>query len=148
MAAAKKNKTTAEAFFNADAFGGQVFKDNFGKIAEGMTELADFQRESFQAGMNSLSTLASGAEAAATEQTAFVKESYGIATETIQAASSSKSVQEAIEIQMEFLKNSAERNVNFASKLSDHWLSVAKEAFEPAAKHYGEYLEKVQTFRP
>lgn len=148
MAAAKKKTKTSEDFFNSDLFDGQAFKENFEKIAGSMTEFVEFQRESLETGMNSLSTVASGMEVVASEQTAFVKESYEIATETFQAASSSKSAQEVIEIQMEFLKSATERNVSFASKLSDHWVSVAKEAFEPTTKHYGEYLEKVQTFRP
>ena len=96
----------------------------------------------------SFGVIASGAEAASAEQTAYLKESYELATDAFQKASSSKSAQEVIEIQSEYLKGSTERSLSFVSKLAEHWSSVTKEAFEPASKQYGEFLEKVQTYRP
>ena len=145
--AGKKTTAKQDAFamngYNADAF-----QDGFEKMTQGVSEFAKFQQQSFEAIMESAGAFAKGVERAATEHTAFVKEFYEEGVEVAQKASSSKSVQEALELQNEFARTAIEMNLGQATKVSEHWAGVAKETTDPLTKRYNDFVELVQTFRP
>lgn len=148
--AAKKSATdqsTTETFEALTAFGPETFKDGYEKFAKGMTSWADFQKGSVEAFMASAGVLAKGLEKAATTQAGFVKEQFEESVATAKAAASTKSVQEAMELQNEFVRAAFEKNLGFATKLADHWTAVAKEASDPLTKRYGEFVEMVQSYR-
>ncbi|MGF1543703.1 MAG: phasin family protein [Parvularculaceae bacterium] len=147
MAATKK--TTTETGFDAfSAMNPESFKEGYERAAKGMTAFADFQKESLEAVMASAGVCARGIEKAAAEQSAFMKEAYEESVAASKAASTAKSVQEALEVQTEFARTAFEKNLGFATKLAEHWTSVAKEAADPMSKRYGEFVEMVQSYRP
>ncbi len=148
MSAEKKAENAAtEAFESMAAFSPEVFKDGYEKFAKSMTSWADFQKGSLEAFMSAAGVVAKGFEKATTTQVGFVKEQFEEGVATAKAAAASKSVQEAIELQNEFVRTAFEKNLGHATKLADHWTGVAKEAADPLSKRYGEFVELVQNHR-
>lgn len=147
MTTAKTTKKT-ESFDMSSMFDINTMQEGYEKTADALRDLADFQKEAFEAVVSSAQVYAKGVEAAASEQTTFVKEAYDDGAEAVKAATSAGSVQEALEIQSDFARTTFERNMSFASKLADHWSSVAQEASEPITKGYGAFVEKIQAYRP
>ncbi len=141
----KKSATTEG--FETLGFSPDAFKDGYEKFSKSLNSFADFQKGSLEAMMASATTVAKGFEQAASAQAGFVKEQYEETVALAKAASSSKSVQETIEMQSEFAKTVFERNLGLVTKLADHWNGVAKEASEPLTKRYGEFVEMVQSYR-
>jgi phasin family protein len=148
MAAKKTDENVAtEAFESLTTFSPDAFKDGYEKFAKGMTSWAEFQTRSVEAFMASAGVLAKGLEKAASSQAGFVKEQLENSVATAKAATASKSVQEAIELQNEFVRTAFEKNLGHATKLADHWSSVAKEAADPITKRYSEFVDLVQSYR-
>lgn len=147
MAGKKTAEGAAETFESVMSFNPDTIKDGYEKFAKGMNTWADFQKGSVEAFMASAGVFAKGFEKAASSQASFVKEQFEEGVATAKAAAASKSVQEAIELQNEFVRNAFEKNLGHATKLADHWTSVAKEAADPLSKRYGEFVEFVQSYR-
>src|SRR3990167_1746782 len=148
MAAKKTAETAGEESFEAlTAFSPDTFKDGYEKLAKGMNSWADFQKSSVEAMMASAGVFAKGFEKAASTQASFVKEQFEEGVATAKAAATSKSLQEALELQNEFVRTAVEKNLGQASKLAEHWTGVAKEASDPLTKRYGEFVELVQSYR-
>ncbi len=148
--AAKKTTfegVTTEAFESLTTFSPDTMKEGYEKFAKGMSSWADFQRESVEAFMASAGVFAKGFEKAATTHASFVKEQFEEGVATAKAAAASKSVQEAVELQNEFMRTSFEKNLGQVSKLADHWTGVTKEATDPLTKRYGQFVELVQAYR-
>ena len=143
--ATKKNH--AAEGFETLGFTTDTFKDGYDKFAKSLSSLADFQKASVEAMMASTNVLTKGFEQAASAQASFVKEHYEETVALAKAASASKSVQEAIELQTEFARTAFERNLGLVTKLADHWNGVAKEAAEPMTKRYAEFVDMVQSYR-
>ena len=137
----------AETFDALTTFSPDAFKDGYEKLAKSMNSWADFQKSSVEAMMASAGVFAKGFEKAATTQASFVKEQLEEGVATAKAAAASKSVQEALELQNEFVRTAFEKNLGHATKLADHWTGVAKEASDPLTKRYGEFVEMVQSYR-
>lgn len=148
MAAKKSSETTAGENFEAlTTFSPEAFKDGYEKFSKGLNSWADFQKASVEAFMASAGVVAKGFEAAASTQASFVKEQFEEGVATAKAAIASKSVQEAVELQNEYVRTAFEKNLGHATKIADHWNGVAKEAVDPLAKRYGEFVELVQSYR-
>ena len=147
MAGKKSADTAGETFEAAMSFSPESFKDGYEKFAKGISSWADFQKGSVEAFMSAAGVMAKGFEKAASTQASFVKEQFEEGVATAKAAAASKSVQEAIELQNEFVRTAFEKNLGHVSQLADHWSSVTKEASDPLTKRYGEFVEFVQAYR-
>jgi phasin family protein len=147
--AAKKTTdgATAEVFESLTSFSPDSFKEGYEKFPKGMNSWAEFQKGSVEAYMAAAGVFAKGFEKAASTQASFVKDQFEEGVATAKAAAASKSVQEAIELQNDFVRAVFEKNLGHATALADHWSGVAKEAADPLAKRYGEFVELVQSYR-
>lgn len=149
MATARKtSSTTAEAFETTAAINADALKEGFERMSKGFSDLAELQKNSVEAMMASSNLFAKGIEKAAAEQSAFLKAAYEDGVAAAKAASSSKSVQDAFEVQSEYLRSAFEKNLGYFNKLADHWMATGKQAAEPLQARYNEFVEKVQAFRP
>lgn len=148
MATAKKAATATETFETWTAATPEAFKEGYEKLAGGLTKWADFNRESLEAVTTSAGRLAKGFEKAASEHAAFAKEAYEDGIAAFKATTTSKSVQEALDIQSEFLRSAFEKNLGQFNKFADHWLTTTKEAAEPLTTRYSEFVDMVQSYRP
>ncbi len=147
MAAAKKTANGAEAF-DMTAFSPESFKEGYEKITEGMSSLADFHKESLNAMMASAGAFAKGFEKLTSESTSFSKAAFDESVATAKAAASAKTLQEALELNSDFMKASVEKNLGQINKVADIWASTAKDTVEPLTARYTELVEKIQSYRP
>ncbi|HXI88196.1 MAG TPA: phasin family protein [Parvularculaceae bacterium] len=148
MATAKK---TAAPDIGMEAFAPvnpETFKKGYEKFAKGVSEFADFQKASLDAVIASAGSFAKAVEKAAAENSAFAKTSYEDGVAAFRAAAGSKSVQEAFDIQSDYLRSTFEKNLGQFNKMADHWISTSKEASEPLTTRYGEFVEIIQSYRP
>lgn len=148
MTTAKKAGSAADAFETGAAINADALKEGYDKFTKGMSEFADFQKNSVEALLASTGALAKGVEKAAAEQTEFLKASYEDGVAALTAASTAKSAQDAIEVQSDYLRATFEKNLGHFNKLADHWISTGKQAAEPLKARYGELVEIVQSYRP
>lgn len=144
----KKATKEAAGFETVTGFGPENFKQGYEKLADGVSTVADFHKGTLEAVMASVGAFAKGFEKAASEQTAYVKAAYENGVATAKAASASKSVQEAIEINSEFMRDSLEKNLGQVNKMADLWIETAKQTAEPLTARYSELVEKIQAYRP
>lgn len=147
MAAAKKTATAAEAF-DMTAFSPDSFKAGYEKFAEGMTSFADFQKESLNALMASAGAFAKGFEKLTSESTAFSKAAYEETVATAKAATAAKTLQEAIELNSDFMRATVEKNLGQINKVADICATTAKDTVEPLSARYSDLVEKIQSYRP
>ncbi len=148
MTTEKKTAKAADPFESMTNFNPESFKEGYEKLAEGVSAAADFQKGSFDAVVASAGAVAKGVEKLTSEQAAFVKSSFENGVETAKAAAASGSVQEALEINSDFLRSSFEKNLNQFNKVSELWVETSKEALAPLSERYGELVEKIQAYRP
>ncbi|MEZ5895835.1 MAG: phasin family protein [Parvularculaceae bacterium] len=145
MATAKKDTNAFDGFTALDT---ETFKDGYEKLAKGFSTLAEFNKESADAFMKSAGVFGKGFETAATTQASFAKESLEDGVAAAKAVAGTKSVQEVMELQSDYLRSAVEKNVSHATKLAEIWSGVAKDAADPISKRYSEFVEFVQTYRP
>lgn len=152
MAATKKatqGTTTDTGSFDAMTMGNpEAFKQGYEKITENMSAFADFNKNSMDAMMESAGAFSKGFEKLASEQSAFIKSSLEKGVEVAKSASSANSIQEAFDIQSEFVRESVERNMGQASKVSEMMADTTKEVVAPISERYSELVEKIQAYRP
>lgn len=146
MTAAKNAATEAfEAFTNANP---EAFKEGYEKLAKSMTNFTEINKGAVEALMASAGVVTRGVERVAAEHNAFLKTIYEDGVAAFKATAASKSVQEIVSIQAEYVRVQTEKNLSQFTKLSEHWSAIAKEASEPVTQRYGEMIERVQSFRP
>ncbi len=145
---ANKIENMSEAFESMTIATPEFFKDSYEKAAKNMSDFADFQKASLEAMMASAGVFAKAVEQSATEHAAFVKESVEDGVSAAQACASSKSIQDVMTVQNDYVRSAVEKNINQFNKVADHWMSVSKEVSEPITEQYGSLVEKVQAFRP
>lgn len=148
MATAKKTVSTPESFESWTSVNPEALREGYEKFAGGMSKWAEFHKESVEALMASAGSLAKAFEKAASENSAFAKSAYEEGVAAFKATTSSKSVQEVLDIQSDYLRSALERNLGQLNKLSDHWVATTKQAVEPLTERYGEFVEMVQSYRP
>ncbi len=148
MAASKKTANGADAFEKMMNINPETFKEGYEKIAESMTAMADFQKGSVEAVMASAGAFAKGFEKLTSEQSTFTKTALEEGLENAKAASAASNVQEAVELNRELVRKTIEANLGQVSKVTDIVIETAKETVEPLTAHYGEFVEKVQAYRP
>lgn len=148
MATAKKTASAAETIETWTNATPEAFREGYEKLASRFGKWADFNRESMDAWIAAAGRLAKGLEKAASENTSFVKASYEDGVEAFKAATASKSVQEALDIQAEFARTAFEKNLAQLNKVAEQWATTTKEAAEPITARYSEFVELVQNYRP
>lgn len=148
MAATKKVADQTEAFEKLTGIGADSYKEGYEKFAQGVSAVADFQKGSMEALMASAGAFAKGFEKLTSEQTSFAKTAFEEVVANAKASSTSKSVQEAIDLNSDFVRKSIEKNLAQVTKVADIWVETAKETAEPLTAQYGELVEKIQAFRP
>ncbi len=148
MTETKKTAKPADAFETLTAMSPDAFKGGYEKFAEGVSTMADFQKDTYEAFVASAGAFAKGFEKLASEQSNFVKTAFEGAAANAQAVASAKSPQEAFDLNSEFARSSVENNLGQVNKAADLWIETTKETVEPLTVRYGELVEKIQAFRP
>jgi hypothetical protein len=90
-----------------------------------------FGKENVDAAMKSFGAVSKGAQAIAVETADFAKKSFEQSSATFEKLAGAKTLDKAIEIHTDFLKNTYEGFVAQSTKLGELYASVAKDAFKP-----------------
>jgi hypothetical protein len=97
----------------------------------------DFQKmgkDNYDAMVRSYGELNKGLQAIATRWTNFSKQAFEDATRTFEKLVGVKSFEQAVEIQSDYAKRAYDNWVAEASKLSEMYTNVAREAYKPVEK--------------
>lgn len=111
-----------------------------------MVKVEDFQaysKDQLEAAQQSFGTITKGFQAIAASFTDFSKKSFEEGGAYFEKLAGVKSLDKAIEVQTEFAKSSYENFVAEATKLSELYAGLAKEAYKPVES----YLTKVTPAR-
>lgn len=146
MAATKK--AANEAFEVFSIAKPEAFKEGYEKMAKGMSNFTEFNKTAVEAMMASAGTMTRGIERATSDHSAFLKAAYEDGVAAFKATASSKSLQEVIDIQTDYVRAQTTKNLSQLAKLGEHWAATTKEASEPLTQRYGEFVELVQAYRP
>jgi hypothetical protein len=87
--------------------------------------------ENADAMMGSFGAITKGTQAIATEIADYSRRSFETGTKTMENLLSAKSLDKAVEVQSEYAKSAYEGYVTLATKLSQIYTDLAKEAFKP-----------------
>jgi len=136
-AAEKVNKMIAD--FNDRA------KAAFDKSVKAGEELSEFTKGNMEAIATSAKTAAKGAETLGQEIADYGKKSFESASATMKSMAGVKTPTELFQIQSDYAKTAFDSAVAEASKLSEAWLKLAGEVFQPISSRYAIAAEK---FKP
>lgn len=153
MATTTAKKTTAAnsaatAIDSMTSSSADMFKDGFERMMKSISSMTDFQKETFEAFMESAQTLNKGVEAMSAEALGFSKKQMEDGVAIAKTASSAKSLHDLIEVNTDFVKTSFEAYVGQLNKMSDLATSAVKDAGEPMNERYTAFVELVQSYRP
>ena len=131
MAKAKTVKESADVIESALKNGTEAVKDGFDKAVKGYDQLLSIGKDNAEAVIKSATLAGKGLEAINTQVFAYSRLSMEEGVEVTKAVLASKSVQEALEIQTDYVKSAFETYVTELNKVRDMALSVAKQAAQP-----------------
>jgi phasin family protein len=120
-------------------------KAAFEKTAKAGEELTEFTKGNMEALATSAKTAAKGAEALGQEIAEYGKKSFETASATMKSLAAVKTPTEMFQIQSDFAKSSFDSAVAEASKLSEAWLKLAGDVFQPISSRYALAAEKIKS---
>ncbi len=119
-------------------------KAAFEKSAKAGEEFSEFTKGNMEALAASAKTAAKGAETLGQEFAEYSKKSFETATATMKSLTTVKSPTELFQIQSDYAKSSFDSAVAEASKLSEAWLKLAGDVFQPISSRYTLAAEKIK----
>ena len=141
---ATKTKTGAE---RAMKDGAQTMSEGFEKAAKGFEQFVAFGKDNAEAWMKSANLTGKGIGTIHDEFFAFSRDLIEGSVTATKAVLASKNVQEAIEIQSDFVRSAFDTYVGQMAKFSDLAMNVAKEAVEPIQERATAFVEMAQNKR-
>jgi phasin family protein len=102
--------------------------ETFQKLAD---EQQKYGKEGFDAALRSYGELNKGFQEIAAKTTDYTKKSFEDATRAFEQLLGAKSLEQAIEIQSAYAKKAYEAWVSEATKLSELYVSMARDAYKP-----------------
>lgn len=90
-----------------------------------------YGKEFADTGLKSFASLSKGAQAIAVEATEYTKKSFEAGSTAIEKLLSAKSLEQAVEVQTDYAKQSYEAFVAEAARISDLYADLAKDAYKP-----------------
>lgn len=94
-------------------------------------EAGKYGKEFMDTGLKSVAALTKGAQAIAAEATDYSKKAYETGSATLEKLFAAKSLEKAIEVQTDYARSSYETLVAEATKMSELYAEMAKEAYKP-----------------
>jgi len=143
-AAGEKISATAES---AMKNGAEALKNGFERAAKGYDQFLGFSKETVEAYLKAANAAGKGVETFQNELYLFSKQSIEDALAATRAVLSSKSVNEALEVQTGFTKNAFDTYVGQINRLNEIVLSTTKETFEPIQGRVQALVDAAQNTR-
>ena len=140
-------KTTppgAEPIETAFLSGAEAMKDGFEKAVKSYDQILSFGKDNAEAVLKSANAAGKGVESFNTEVLAFARKSTEDSVTAAKAVLSSKTVEEAFQLQSEFSKQLFETYVDQLAKFGDMALATARNAAEPIQARVTAFAEMVR----
>lgn len=131
----------AQAAFGEMSERSKVAMDKGNRMMEEMTE---FTKGNVEAIVASSRVAAKGAEQLTREAAEFGRKRVETATATMKSFASAKSPTEVFQLQSDYARGAFDAMVAESSKMSEAWLKVASEAFEPITNRYAVAADKAR----
>jgi hypothetical protein len=141
-------KSAAADAVESLGFQSEAVRQGYERFTKSLGTLADFQKHTLEALIASAGAAARGVETATSEHATYAKECYEDCVAAARATSSCASIQEAFDVQGDYLRAAFEKNLNQFNRLADHWVTTTKAVAEPMTSRYGAFVEMVQSYRP
>ena len=135
-------KSTVDQFTTA---GNQAFKDSIEKSLSALTEVNIYSKKNLEAVVASVTAATKGAEALGAQAMAYSKRSLEDQVAATKSLTSAKSVQEVVELQTAFAKQSLEIYLAEVNKASETVAASVKECFQPLNERVTAFVERFQT---
>lgn len=130
-------ETVKEAAANA-------FKDGIEKATANLAEISSQGQANIDAVVASTQLFGKGAGEVAAIATAHTKAAFERGVEAAKSFGTVKSLQEVVELQSEFAKNTVSNWVEDFNKISEILTSTSKEAVKPVSERASEVLSKIK----
>lgn len=124
-----------------------AMKQGFERAVKGYDNVATFNKATMEAVIQSANAATKGIEALNAEALAFSKQSLEDAMAAAQAAMTSRSIQELIEVQTDYAKSTFDSVVGQFTKMGDMMTALAKTAVEPMNGRAAALMEMIQSHR-
>ncbi|WOI52562.1 phasin family protein [Parvularcula sp. LCG005] len=141
MSTTRKARATAEEATNT---ANAAMNDGIERMTQGLTQFGSFGQENIEAMIECATTVAKGFEKIANENATYAKKQMETGTDRFQALSKAKTPQEFFEAQNDLLRTSMESHIGQMNKVSDMWMSTARDAAQPLSKRYSAMVEMMQ----
>ena len=115
------------------------------KTTKAGEEFSEFTKGNMEAFAASAKTAAKGAETLGQEMAEYGKKSFETASATMKSLAGVKTPTELFQIQSDYAKSAFDGAVAEASKLSEAWLKLAGDIFQPISSRYALAAEKIKT---
>jgi len=119
-------------------------KAAFEKTTKAGEEITEFTKGNMEAFAVSAKTAAKGAETLGQELADYGKKNFEAASATMKSLAAVKTPTEMFQIQSDYAKTAFDGAVAEASKLSEAWLKLAGDVFQPLSTRYALAAEKIK----
>jgi phasin family protein len=144
MATKKSTTPGAEPIEAALLTGAEAMKDGFEKAVKGYDQIVSFGKDNAEAVLKSANAAGKGIETINSEVFAYVRKSAEDSVTAAKAVLSSKTVEEAFQLQSEFSKAIFETYVDQLAKFGDMALATARHTAEPLQARVSAFSELVR----
>ena len=135
---------TKESIFTAANTAQASINEGVERMTKGMSQFGTLAQENTEAMMQVASVMTKGFEKMAQEGSDFAKSQFETTSEKVQELSKAKTPQEFFEAQSELFRSSMEAQISQVNKVSDMFISTAKDAAQPLSKRYTAMVELMQ----
>ncbi len=142
--AKKTIPTGAETIETAYVSGTEAMKDGFEKAVKSYDHIITFGKDNAEAVLKSANAAGKGVETFNSEVMAFARKSTEDSVAAAKAVFSSKTVEEAFQLQSEFSKQMFETYVDQLAKFGDMALAMTRKAAEPIQARVSAFSELVR----
>lgn len=102
-------------------------------------EFQNYGKQQFDAATQSAGAFSKGFQAIAVAMTDYTKKSFEESTKAFEKLAGAKSIEKAIEVQTEYAKSAYENFVSEATKISELYADLAKEAYKPFESYVSKF---------
>lgn len=148
-----KAKTAGEAVNGAETIesavknGAESFRTNFEKVAKNYDHFLTYGRDTVEAYVKAANAAGKGVETLQSEFYSFSKQSVEESIAATKAILGTKSIHEAFELQSDFAKSAFDAYVGQMTKMSEIFVSTAKDTFEPLQGRVQAWVDVVESSR-
>jgi len=144
MATKKTTTQSAESIETALLTGAEAMKDGFEKAVKGYDQFISFGKDNAEAMLKSANAAGKGIETINSEVFAYARKSAEESVAAAKAVLSSRTVEEAFQLQSEFSKAVFEAYVDQLAKFGDMALATARHTAEPIQARVSAFAELVR----